>query len=216
MIWPDQGSYGNQSSLQASPDLLHLQGAWNSSFFAFLTLLLNGNWYNMCQVLLGFKTTSHQHKHKHWWYKPSGGNLGVWFCPRTFQHVDRRTPEIETTPCRRLIFRHNYVFLTARHCSVFPAQMAQDSLQRAGQVCDPLRGLSEGGDPGSAARGQRCRQHRGRHCIRNTAAGRRRIRGTTLSKCRSSWKRRIKCLLSDILHCVSFIFPQVQLDCWCE
>lgn len=34
-------------------------------------------------------------------------------------------------------------------------QMAQDRLQRARQVCDPLPGLSEGGDRGSTARGQR-------------------------------------------------------------
>lgn len=35
-------------------------------------------------------------------------------------------------------------------------QMAQDSLQREGQVCDPLLGLSEDWEPASAARGRRC------------------------------------------------------------
>lgn len=72
-------------------------------------------------------------------------------------------------------------------------QMAQNCLQCSGQVGDPLLGLSEGRDPGSAARGQRCSQHRGRHSVRDTAAGRRCIWGRTLSKCGSLWKRMIKC-----------------------
>lgn len=72
-------------------------------------------------------------------------------------------------------------------------QMAQDSLQCAGQICDPLLGLSEGRDPGSAAGGKRWSQHRRRHCVWDPAAGRGCIWGRTLSKCLSLWKHIIKC-----------------------
>lgn len=91
------------------------------------------------------------------------------------------------------------------------SQMAQDSLQREGQVCDPLLGLSEGRDPGSAARGQRCCQHRRCHCVWDTAAGRRCIWGRTLLKCGSLWKRTIKCFTSvsySVFHLFFIVFSQ--------
>lgn len=76
---------------------------------------------------------------------------------------------------------------TDRLCVLF--QLAQDSLQCAGQVCDPLPGLSVETDPGSAARGQRCGQHTGCHGVWDTAAGRRCIWGRTLFKCGSLWRQ---------------------------
>lgn len=47
-------------------------------------------------------------------------------------------------------------FLTSKFTLVMFLKVAQDSLQRAGQVCDPLPGLSEDSGPASAARGRRC------------------------------------------------------------
>lgn len=81
-------------------------------------------------------------------------------------------------------------YLPPRPVSSFllPAfQMAQDSLQCAGQVCDPLLGLSEGRDPGSAARGRHCCQHRWRHCVWDPAAGWGCIWGTTNFHILSTW-----------------------------
>lgn len=119
----------------------------------------------------------------------------------------------------RFIFKKNtkyfscYIFtippsktqLSVNSYSLF-FQMAQDSLQCAGQVCDPLLGLSEGRDPGSAAGGQRWGQHRRCHCVWDPAAGRGCIWGRTLSKCWSLWKHIIKCFPLEPCSCFPIFF----------